>query len=448
MPRDNCTIVGKLKGDGTFDTTNAAYVGLGNKNTAELYPYWLKFITPTFSGKSSSITFNLSMLQGYRNGSKSAKVNLRWALCTSSANQASYNTIEACAGVSDPNQIASGTVNFDGLTNAYSTKTLTISTTALESGTAYFLVMWGDSSAGHVGDTATMDAASKHSAVLVTADSFRLYINQGEGSTISVKRNGSALSNGSTITHGDVLIITFSTEAGYDLSVHTVNGVSFTSGKTHTVTGDVTVVATATRKTFKLTINKGAGSSVEVKRNGTALASGAAVTYGDVLTVTFGVETGYGLTSHTVNGSVFTSGNSHTVTGDMTVVVTAAVLAYALSIDAAKGTSIFVNRTKSPKAGAGTGALSHGSEIYHGDELNIGFDCDSLHAIASHTVNGSPFAGGSWLVSGAVSVKTAGKPVGTINIQGRAYRMFLGMNGKKVPLVIHIGKNGKAMRTE
>lgn len=166
MANANCTIVGRLKGDGSFDTTNAAYVGLGNKNTAELYPYWLKFITPTFSGKSSSITFNLSMLQGYRNGSKSAKVNLRWALCTSSANQASYNTIEACAGVSDPNQIASGTVNFYGLTNAYSTKTLTISTTALESGTAYFLVMWGDSSGGYIGDTATMDAASKHSAVL------------------------------------------------------------------------------------------------------------------------------------------------------------------------------------------------------------------------------------------------------------------------------------------
>ena len=166
MASANCTIVGKLKSDGTFDTTNAAYVGLGNKNTAELYPYWLKFITPTFSGKSSSITFNLSMLQGYRNGSKSAKVNLRWALCTSSANQASYNTIEACAGVSDPYQIASGTVTFDGLTNAYSAKTLTIPTTALKSGVSYFLVLWGDSSGGYVDDTATANASTKHSAAL------------------------------------------------------------------------------------------------------------------------------------------------------------------------------------------------------------------------------------------------------------------------------------------
>ena len=444
MPRDNCTIVGRRTGDGAYDASSSAYVGYGSSTT--FYPYALKFTLPSFTGASSAIEFSLSMYGGYRNGSKSSAVNLRWALCSSDANINSYNTAGA---VADPNQIVSGTITFDGLNSSTSViKTLSISAANLKPGVSYYLILWGNNSFGYSGDTATMNAASKHSAVLVTADSFKLYINQGEGSIISVKRNGSALSNDSTITHGDVLIITFGTESGYDLSVHTVNGVSFTSGKTHTVTGDVTVVATATKKTFKLTINQGIGSSVEVKRNGTALASGAAVTYGDVLTVTFGVETGYGLTSHTVNGSVFTSGNSHTVTGDVTVVVTAAVLAYALSIDAAKGTSIFVNRTKSPKAGAGTGALSHGSEIYHGDELNIGFDCDSLHAIASHTVNGSPFAGGSWLVSGAVSVKTTGKPVGTINIQGRAYRMFLGMNGKKVPLVNHIGKNGKAMRTE
>lgn len=166
MASANCTIVGRLKGDGSFDTTNAAYVGYGNLTTPDLYPYWLKFTVPAFTGASSEVTFTLSMLYGYRNGTRSAKVNLRWALCTSSDNQASYNTVAACAGVSDPNQIASGTVIFDGLTNAYQAKTLTISTTALKSGTSYFLVLWGDSSAGYVGDTATMNASTGHSAAL------------------------------------------------------------------------------------------------------------------------------------------------------------------------------------------------------------------------------------------------------------------------------------------
>ena len=166
MASANCTIVGRLKGDGSFDTTNAAYVGYGNLTTPDLYPYWLKFTVPTFTGASSAVTFTLSMLRGMRNGQNSSTVNLRWALCTSDANIASYNTAAACGGVSDPYQIASGTVTFDGLTNAYSAKTLTIPTTALKSGVSYFLVLWGDSSAGHVGDTATMDASTKHSAAL------------------------------------------------------------------------------------------------------------------------------------------------------------------------------------------------------------------------------------------------------------------------------------------
>lgn len=161
MASANCTIVGKLKSDGTFDTTNAAYVGYGS--STQFYSYWLKFTVPTFTGVSSEVAFTLSMLYGYRNGTRSAKVNLRWALCTSSDNQALYNTADA---VSDPNQIASGTVTFDGLNNAYQAKTLTISTAALKSGVSYFLVLWGDDSAGYVGDTATMNASTGHSAVL------------------------------------------------------------------------------------------------------------------------------------------------------------------------------------------------------------------------------------------------------------------------------------------
>ena len=103
-----------------------------------------------------------------RNGNNSSSVNLRWALCSSDENINSYNTANAVSnGVSDPNQIASGTVTFDGLSSSISSiKTLTIQTTALKPGVSYFLVLWGDSSAGYVGDTATMNAASNHSVLL------------------------------------------------------------------------------------------------------------------------------------------------------------------------------------------------------------------------------------------------------------------------------------------
>lgn len=77
---------------------------------------------------------------------------------------------------------------------------------------------------------------------------YTLTINAGTGSTITVKKGSTTLSNGATITHGDVLTINFEAKTGYTLATHTVNRSSFTSGNTHTVSGNVTVAATADRQ--------------------------------------------------------------------------------------------------------------------------------------------------------------------------------------------------------
>ena len=76
---------------------------------------------------------------------------------------------------------------------------------------------------------------------------YTLSISAGTGSTITVKRGSSTLSNGATLTHGDTLTISFTAQSGYELLTHTVNGASFTSGGTHTVTAAVTVSASARR---------------------------------------------------------------------------------------------------------------------------------------------------------------------------------------------------------
>lgn len=67
---------------------------------------------------------------------------------------------------------------------------------------------------------------------------FTLTITQDEGTTVSVTRNGVALSSGANINEGDVLTI------GVTGGTITVNGEDFTSGNTHTVTGNVAVVST------------------------------------------------------------------------------------------------------------------------------------------------------------------------------------------------------------
>ena len=79
-----------------------------------------------------------------------------------------------------------------------------------------------------------------------TANEYTLSISAGTGSSVSVKRNGTELTNGAKIYYNDSLVITFSAASGFAINTHTVNESSFTSGGTHTVSGNVSVVATAT----------------------------------------------------------------------------------------------------------------------------------------------------------------------------------------------------------
>lgn len=142
---------------------------------------------------------------------------------------------------------------------------------------------------------------------------FTLSISAGTGSTISVTRSGAALSNGASITYGDVLTVTYGASSGYNLATHTLNGSTFTSGNTHTVTGNVAVASTATPKGYTLTISPGANSSITVTKNGSAVSSGATVYAGDVLAISATASTGYSISGVTVNGNAIANNSSYTV---------------------------------------------------------------------------------------------------------------------------------------
>ena len=66
--------------------------------------------------------------------------------------------------------------------------------------------------------------------------------------------------------------------------------------------------------TYTLSITEGSGTTVEVMRSGVELMDGATLNAGDVLTITVVGGT------VTVNGSPFTSGDTYTVNGDVSVV--------------------------------------------------------------------------------------------------------------------------------
>lgn len=213
------------------------------------------------------------------------------------------------------------------------------------------------------------------------------------------------MSNGAQIFSGDVLRITGNALNGYNFSGLVVNGAAFTSGNSITVSGKVTVSASATLKSYQLISNQATGSWINVTRNGVALSSGATIYHFDTLIITAGANSGYELTGLTVNGSTFTSGGSVTVSGNVSISTSATVKQFVLSISAGTGTTITVNRTSSPKANASTGVLSNGATIYYGDVLKISGSANTGYNFGGLTVNNTTFtSGNTTTVTSAVSV--------------------------------------------
>lgn len=157
-----------------------------------------------------------------------------------------------------------------------------------------------------------------------------LSMSAGTGSNIGVYRISSPmglytgwLGNGAQIFSGDVLQITGNALDGYNFGGLVVNGAAFASGNSITVSGNVTVSASATLRSYQLIGNQATGSWINVIRNGVALSSGATIYHFDILTITAGANSGYELTGLTVNGATFASGGSVTVSGDVVVATTA-----------------------------------------------------------------------------------------------------------------------------
>lgn len=151
--------------------------------------------------------------------------------------------------------------------------------------------------------------------------------------------------------------------------------------------------------THTLSLSAGTGSSITVNRTSSpsgstgTLSSGATLYYGDVLTVSFTANTGYNLSTYTVNNAQFTSGNAHTVTSNTSVASTAALKTFTLTINSVSNGTIAVNRTSS--AGGATGAISNGSTIYYFDKLKITFTPSSGYEFTKTLVNSASFTSGS-----------------------------------------------------
>ena len=155
------------------------------------------------------------------------------------------------------------------------------------------------------------------------------------------------------------------------------------------MTQNTTFWAIYEEQSYTLTIDQGAHTSITVRRGGNNLSNGAAIYAGDELVVSYGNDDCYSLTTHTVEGSTWTSGSIYTVIGDTTVVSRSSLDEYSLTKVQGEGTTVTVNRTSSPNGGASTGSLNNTAKLYCGDVLNASFGLVDGYSWGSHNFTGS-----------------------------------------------------------
>lgn len=142
--------------------------------------------------------------------------------------------------------------------------------------------------------------------------------------TVAYTVNGVSASAGANVLkYGDKLVITVTASTGSTITKLKVNNKNYTSGTEIIVDTDVAVEVVSTLNTYTLAVTDDEHCTVAVTKGGVAVETGAnKITYGDVLTITATVGEGYQIATLTVNGEAFTSGNTVTVSGNVTVVAT------------------------------------------------------------------------------------------------------------------------------
>lgn len=256
--------------------------------------------------------------------------------------------------------------------------------------------------------------------------------NTGSSGTLDVSQ--SKYGNNPTVSTGVSKTITVSHGTGTNKQIILAFSGDINANYYHSYPNESTTVTVASATARSLSISAGAGSSITVTRQSSPWAAagdltGGTVYDGDVLKITFGVSTGYNLDTHTVNGSTFTSGNTYTVSANVTVASTASVKSYSLSVTTDGCVTVTVNRTSSPLKGAATGDLADGDTIYYNDVIKVLVEPNSGYEVDTATLNGGEILE-SHTVTADVVILASGKVLGAVYIKGVMYLVYVFHNSE------------------
>lgn len=274
---------------------------------------------------------------------------------------------------------------------------------------------------------------------------------------ISYNANGGSGAPSSQSVYANIqynLSNTKPTRTGYNFlgwsTSSTATTATYAAGAAVTPTGNLALYAVWSKKSFTLSISQGTGSTISVKRNGTTLNNGATIYYGDVLAISISANTGYNINKHTVNGTNWTSGN-HTVTDAVSVISTATLITYTLSITtSAAGVTPNIRRTSSPIGGGSTGQINNGATLYYNDVISVNYTIGGAYQLQTATVNNVDISGETlpYVVTARqnIIVSITAKLGAIVYIGNEAYQAFIGNGTDWVQCQAYIG-NGSSWDT-
>ena len=397
------------------DTSNASYVYFRNGTTN----LW------TMTGVTRSSSWNVNMSPGFGNNNPA----LEWY------------TVEDATYSSDYKVYPTGLLSAD----AGQTYSLNLTYSICINAGGYNKVN-SNQVTEYVYYDANDSRTSSSTSVSISGGKFTLSTDQGSNSTITVNRTSSPggagtgnITSSSPIYKNDVLKITFSAATGYNIGTHTVNGSTFTSNNTHTVSANVTVKSTATVKTYDFTKTVSNGT-ISVQRTESYYGNGAKnvdltpstdkIYYGDKLKVTYTPNTAYNAGtckaktpntggSLTTVTSPYTSSSRETPDDDNFVfafTMTPTLKSWPISITTgsyANKVNFSVRRTASPLgAGATNVNLANGSTVYYNDTLQVNWVPTTGYSLGTHTVNNvTKNTGATWSATSSPAVVLYGVPI-------------------------------------
>lgn len=197
-----------------------------------------------------------------------------------------------------------------------------------------------------------------------------------------------------------------------------------------------TIVSTASPKQYTLSLSQREHSSITVTRIsskqtdavvGEELHDGDIIYHFDELQVNFEADTGYSLSTCTVNGQSFVSGSTMAVSDNVSIISEAIVNSYTLTLNPDTGSTITVNRTSSPLQNATIGVIKNNETIYYSDVLEINLSSSPEYKILKQYVNQEEFTSGDvFEVTGDITVKTLTELYGIAYIyDGASYSQHL-----------------------